>query len=101
MLDWLDTFAARPLGAVAATVVGIALLLGGGTWLVHGSVAIARRLGLSTLLIGLTIVAFGTSAPELAFNVIAATGGHGELSFGNIVGSNIANVGLILGVTGL
>ncbi len=82
-------------------VVGIVLLLAGGHWLVAGSVTIARRLGVSTLVVGLTIVAMGTSAPELAFNVIAATGGHGELSFGNIVGSNIANIGLVLGITAL
>ena len=80
-------------------VAGIALLLAGGHWLVAGSVTIARRLGVSTLVVGLTIVAMGTSAPELAFHVIAATGGHGELSFGNIVGSNIANIGLVLGIT--
>ncbi|MEE8041907.1 MAG: hypothetical protein V3T15_03830, partial [Pseudomonadales bacterium] len=79
----------------------IVLLLAGGQWLVAGSVTIARRLGVSTLVVGLTIVAMGTSAPELAFNVIAATGGHGELSFGNIVGSNIANIGLVLGITAL
>ncbi len=82
-------------------VVGIVLLLAGGHWLVTGAVTIARRLGVSTLVVGLTIVAMGTSAPELAFNVIAATGGHAELSFGNIVGSNIANIGLVLGITAL
>ena len=80
-------------------VVGIVLLLIGGHWLVAGSVTIARRFGVSTLVVGLTIVAMGTSAPELAFNVIAATGGHAELSFGNIVGSNIANIGFVLGIT--
>ena len=62
--------------------VGVVLLLAGGNWLVDGAVGLARRLGVSTLLIGLTIVAFGTSAPELAFNVMAAQSGHGELSFG-------------------
>ena len=101
MLTWLDTLVTHPLGAAIALGAGVALLLTGGYWLVQGSVVIARRFGLSTLLIGLTIVAFGTSAPELAFNLIAATGGHGDLSFGNITGSNIANIGLILGVTGL
>ncbi len=63
--------------------VGILALLLGGYGLVHGSVAIARRLGVSTLIVGLTVVAIGTSSPELFFNVIAATSGHTELSFGN------------------
>lgn len=81
--------------------IGIVLLLAGGHGLVAGAVTIARRLGISTLVVGLTIVAMGTSAPELAFNVIAAVGGHPELSFGNIVGSNIANIGLVLGITAM
>jgi cation:H+ antiporter len=81
--------------------VGIVVLLLGGNWLVAGSVTIARRLGVSTLVVGLTIVAMGTSAPELFFNVIAAHGGNTELSFGNIVGSNIANIGLVLGLAAI
>ena len=80
---------------------GIVLLLLGGHWLVEGSVRIARRMGISTLLIGLTVVAFGTSSPELAFNITAAINGNGELSFGNVVGSNIANIALVLGVAAL
>ncbi len=80
---------------------GIVLLLAGGHGLVAGAVTIARRLGVSTLIVGLTIVAMGTSAPELAFNVIAAWSGHPDLSFGNIVGSNIANIGLVLGFTAI
>ena len=78
---------------------GILCLLAGGHALVSGAVTIARRMGVSTLIVGLTIVAMGTSMPELAFNVIAATAGHPDLSFGNIVGSNIANIGLVLGIT--
>jgi len=81
--------------------IGVALLLGGGHLLVEGAVDLARRFGVSTLLIGLTIVAFGTSAPELAFNVIAARNGNTALSFGNVVGSNIANIGLVLGLAAL
>jgi len=73
------------------------LLLGGGKWLVDGAVGLARRFGLSTLLIGLVVVAFGTSAPELVFNVIAGINGNTDLCLGNIVGSNIANVTLVLG----
>ena len=101
MLQSIENLAQHPLGALAFLAVGIIVLLTGGHALVHGAAAIARRMGWSTLVIGLTIVAFGTSAPELFFNIIAALNDHGELSFGNIVGSNIANIGLILGVTAL
>jgi cation:H+ antiporter len=87
-----------PTASAGYFIVGIVALLTGGNWLVDGAVAVSRHIGLSTLLIGLTVVAFGTSAPELVFNVIAAAGGHGQLSFGNIVGSNIANIGLVLGL---
>ncbi len=83
--------------ALALLIGGIVMLVLGGNWLVEGSVIIARRLGVSPLIIGLTIVAFGTSAPELALNITAALLDHGELSFGNVVGSNIANIGLVLG----
>jgi len=77
---------------------GVLLLVLGGNWLVHGAVTVARRLGMPILLIGLTIVAAGTSAPELAFNLSAALAGVGEMCFGNVIGSNIANIGLVLGV---
>lgn len=80
---------------------GICVLGWGGDVLVKAAVTIAHRLGVSTLLIGLTIVAFGTSAPELAFNVIASVNGNSGLVFGNVVGSNICNVGLILGIAAL
>ncbi len=101
MLQSLENLAEDPLVALASLPVGVVVLLLGGHWLVNGAAAIARRLGWSTLVIGLTIVAFGTSAPELFFNVIAALNDHSELSFGNIVGSNIANIGLILCLTAL
>lgn len=78
---------------------GIILLLVGGDVLVRGAVALAARLGVAPLLVGMTVVAFGTSAPELAFNVSAALKDSSGLSFGNVVGSNIANIGLILGLT--
>ncbi|MCA9311243.1 MAG: calcium/sodium antiporter [Phycisphaerales bacterium] len=80
---------------------GVVLLLAGGEFLVRGAVTLAGRMGVSTLVIGLTVVAFGTSAPELAFNVTASINDHNELSLGNIVGSNIANIGLILGLAAL
>ena len=80
---------------------GMAALLLGGDTLVRGATRLALRLGVSPLVIGLTVVAFGTSAPELAFNIIAAVKGSSGLSFGNVIGSNIANIGLILGLTAL
>ncbi|MCO4772401.1 MAG: calcium/sodium antiporter [Deltaproteobacteria bacterium] len=82
-------------------VFGIALLYFGGEALVDGASKLARRLGMSTLVIGLTIVAFGTSAPELAATMTATLSGAPELGLGNVVGSNIANIGLILGVSAL
>ncbi len=78
---------------------GLALLLSGGHGLVRGASSLARALGISSLTIGLTVVALGTSAPELATNITAAWSGNGEISFGNIVGSNMANIGLILGIS--
>ena len=82
-------------------IIGIALLIAGGDFLVRGASSLAGVLGISPLIIGLTIVAFGTSAPELAVNVAAALRGSMDLSFGNIIGSNIANIGLILGIAAL
>jgi len=79
-------------------VAGFALLLLGGELLVRGAVAAARRLGISPLFVGLTIVAFGTSAPEMFVCLIAALKGAPAISVGNVVGSNIANILLILGV---
>jgi len=86
---------------VAVFALGVALLVAGGGALVKGSVSVASRLGVSPLVVGLTMVAFGTSSPELALNMVAAANGHTELSFGNIIGSNIANIGLILGLSAL
>lgn len=82
-------------------IVGLVLLVAGGEGFVRGSVAIARRLGLSSLLIGLTLVGFGTSLPELVTSVQAALDGAPGIAVGNVVGSNIANILLILGVTAL
>jgi cation:H+ antiporter len=72
-----------------------------GDLLVRGACGLARHLGISPLVIGLTVVAFGTSAPELAVNLLASWRGDTGLAFGNIVGSNLANLGLILGLTAL
>ena len=88
-------------GDPAMVVGGLLLLVVGAEWLVTGSVALARSLGVSPLVIGLTVVAFGTSTPELAASVRASLEGEGPLAIGNVVGSNIANVCLILGFTAL
>ena len=81
------------------TAFGLFLLVGGGYFMVRGSAALASRLGVSPLVIGLTVVAFGTSAPELSVNMVAAFRGNSSMSFGNIFGSNMANIGLIVAVT--
>jgi cation:H+ antiporter len=85
----------------AATLVGLAMLYFGGEFLVRGASALALRLGVSALAIGLTVVAFGTSAPELVVSLNAALSGANDISVGNVVGSNIANIALILGVSSL
>ncbi len=82
-------------------VIGIALLIKGADYLVKGSSSLAKKLGVPTLMIGLTIVAFGTSMPELIVNIIAAIKGSTEVAFGNIIGSNIANILLVLGITAI
>jgi cation:H+ antiporter len=80
---------------------GLAGLFFGGEWLVTGASRLARSLGVSALIVGLTIVAMGTSTPELLVSVNAALSGSADISIGNIVGSNTANIGLILGLSGL
>lgn len=77
------------------------LLIKGADWLIDGAVSIAQRLKVPDLVVGLTVVAFGTSAPEMAVNVIASVNDNNGLAIGNIVGSNIANVLLILGASAL
>lgn len=81
--------------------IGLALLLLGGDWLVKGAVGLATKLQIPALIIGLTIVAFGTSAPELLVSLRAAMSGNSGLALGNVVGSNIANVLLVLGLPAL
>ena len=81
-------------------VVGLALLCFGGNWLVSGGVNIAKKFRISNLVIGMTIVAYGTSTPELAASV-AAAGEHSAIILGNIVGSNIANVGMVIGIAAI
>lgn len=80
---------------------GMMLLVVGGDSMVRGASSLARSLGISPLAVGLTVVAFGTSAPELAVSMGAALNGSGNLAFGNIFGSNLANIGLIIGLSAL
>ncbi len=82
-------------------ILGIAILIKGADWLVEGSSALAKKYGVSSLIIGLTIVAFGTSAPELIVSLIAVLGGNTGTAFGNVIGSNIANLLLVLGAAAL
>jgi cation:H+ antiporter len=84
----------------ALLVTGLVMLCFGGNWLVNGGVAIAKKFRISNLVIGMTIVAYGTSTPELAAS-IAAAGDHSAIILGNIVGSNIANVGMVIGVAAI
>ena len=80
-------------------ILGLTVLVVGGEFLVKGAVGIARNLEISPLVIGLTVVSFGTSAPELLVSLQAATEGSPEIAVGNVIGSNIANLALVLGVT--
>ncbi len=89
------------MAAYFLLALGLIILLYGGKILVDGASAIAVKLGMSTGLIGLTIVAFGTSAPELLVSLNAALRGNSDISVGNVVGSNIANIALVLGISGL
>ena len=87
--------------ATLAVICGLVMLVAGGELLVSGAVKLAERLGMSSLLIGLTVVAFGTSIPELFVSLSAVSQDHGDIMLGNVVGSNIANIGLVLGFSAL
>lgn len=80
-------------------LLGFVLLIVGGEALVKGAVSLALKLNISPLVVGMTIVSFGTSAPELLVSISAATSGHPDVSIGAVVGSNISNLGLVLGLT--
>jgi cation:H+ antiporter len=86
---------------VLLILVGLALLVVGSRWLVNGAVAIAEAVGLSELIIGLTVVAVGTSLPELATSLTAAARGQRDIAVGNIIGSNVFNILVVLGVAGI
>ncbi|MBE7440698.1 MAG: calcium/sodium antiporter [Spirochaetales bacterium] len=82
-------------------VLGFVLLIKGADFLIDGAVGLARRVGVSDIVVGLTVIAFGTSLPELVVNVMASLQGKSDLAVGNVIGSNTANILLILGVSSL
>ena len=84
---------------VALLTLGVGILYYGAEWLVRGSARLSATLGVSPIVIGLSVVSFGTSAPELVVSTVAALGGNANLALGNVMGSNLANIGLILGLT--
>ena len=87
------------LVSIAFAASGLVMLCYGGTWLVDGGIAIAKRFQISPLIIGMTVVAYGTSTPELAASLAASE--HGALVLGNVVGSNIANIGMVIGIAAI
>ena len=89
------------LGNLAEIIAGLLLLVWGADRFVHGAAALARNFGVAPLLIGLTIVAFATSAPEIIVSVLAASRGESDLAIGNAIGSNTANIGLVLGTVAM
>jgi cation:H+ antiporter len=86
---------------IVLILLGLAMLMAGARWLVDGSISIAKSLGLGETVIGLTIVAASTSLPEAATSIAAALRGKREIAVGNVVGSNIANILFVFGVTGV
>lgn len=84
---------------IGQLLLGGLLLYFGAEWLVRGAAGLARAFSVPALVVGLTVVAYGTSAPELVVSSVASLGGKGEIALGNVIGSNIANLGLILGIT--
>ena len=86
---------------IVLLVIGFAMLMNGADWFVEGASAVADRLGIPLIVIGLTIAAMGTSLPEAAVSISAATKGSAGITIGNVVGSNIMNVLVILGLTGV
>ena len=87
------------LTSALLTGVGLAMLCFGGNWLVNGGVAIARKFRISSLVIGMTVVAYGTSTAELASSVAAALSQHSAIILGNVIGSNIANIGMVIAIS--
>ena len=86
---------------VISVILGLSALCIGGYFIVAGGVSLAKKLRISSMIIGLTVVAYGTSTPELAAAILAAFNSHTELIFGNIIGSNISNVGMVIGISAI
>ena len=86
---------------VGSVIVGLLLLCVGGYAIVSGGVSLAKKLRISSMIIGLTVVAYGTSTPELAASLLAAFNSHTELILGNIIGSNISNIGMVIGISAI
>lgn len=80
-------------------LVGLVLLILGGNWLLKSAIGFSLRLNIPKIVIGMTVVSFATSAPELIVSIKAALAGHADIAFGNVIGSNIANLGLVLAIT--
>lgn len=93
-MDWIESIWV----AIPALLIGFVFLVKGADWFVDGAAGIAEKLRVPTLIVGLTIVSFGTSAPELATSIISSVQGSGDIAIGNVLGSNITNILLILGV---
>ena len=88
----------RPTFHIILVILGIMMLIFGASWMVEGATGIARKIGVSEWFIGVSIVALGTSLPELTSSIIAAKKGHGEMAIGNIFGSNIFNILMVIGI---
>ena len=86
---------------IGSVVIGLIILCVGGYAIVSGGVSLAKRLRISSMIIGLTVVAYGTSTPELAAAILAAFNSHTELILGNVIGSNISNVGMVIGIAAI
>ena len=86
---------------IGTVIAGLVILCIGGYAIVSGGVALAKKLRISSMIIGLTVVAYGTSTPELAASILAALNSHTDLILGNIIGSNIANIGMVIGISAI
>ena len=89
------------IGDIALFIGGVGVLYFGAEWLVRGSSRLAASLGVSPIVVGLTVVSAGTSAPELVISVVASWNGNPNLAIGNVMGSNLANIGLVLGISAI
>ena len=86
---------------IGTVIAGLVILCIGGYAIVSGGVALAKKLRISSMILGLTVVAYGTSTPELAASILAALNSHTDLILGNVIGSNIANIGMVIGISAI